>query len=447
MSTRPKVCLVGQVYVDVMYTEASGPPKLRLGGILHAARALWAMDCPYVLAYVAPAYLDKQIVDYAIRHGATRVDKLGDITGSPNVMLIGEPTESVAQGYEDLLHEARDPHLDMEILGRTMAEEHVTDVVVFPGGFDLQATLETLQPTSANVYIDINYAPDDLEELAALGREFASVIVSTSSTTFLETCHGVPWELCDAILGRYSSNLLLKENRGGSRLFLTSSRNDPIRTPAHTRPVQHSVGVGDCFNVVYAACRHRMSDEEALAYASFVAAEYASTTFVDDFRAATQASLKISPEEIVQLDGVSLPWESRPIVNVYIAGPDFDHVDTEAIDRVEEALRYHNFVPRLPVRENGQVSEAADRGQRQEVCEADLRLLRECQMLLAVQLFDDPGTLIEIGIAAERGIPVLVYDPYDRARNLILTQVPSLISDSLDEVVASVFEHAARLVR
>lgn len=439
--------MVGQVYVDVMYTEAAGPPKVRLGGIVHAARALWAMDCPYVLAHVAPAYLDEHIADYATSHGAARVTKLGDVTGSPNVMLVGEPTESGAQGYEDLLRDAREPHLNAEVLSRTMTEEHVTDVMVFPGGFDLQAALEAFRPTSADVYIDINYAPDDLKELTALGREFASVIASTSSKTFLETCHGVPGELRDAILDRYSSSLLLKENRGGSRLFLASRRDDPIRTPAHTRPVQHSVGVGDCFNVVYAACRHRMGDEEALAYASFVAAEYASTTFPDDFKAATQASLKIPPEEIVRLEGVSLPWESRPDVNVYVAGPDFDYVDTEAIDRAEKALRYHNFTPRLPVRENGQVGEATDPGRKREVCEADLRLLRGCQMLLAVQLFDDPGTLIEIGIAAERGIPVLVYDPHNRARNLILTQVPSLISDSLDEVVAGVFEHAARLVK
>jgi hypothetical protein len=75
-----------------------------------------------------------------------------------------------------------------------------------------------------------------------------------------------------------------------------------------------------------------------------------------------------------------------------------------------------------------------------------MQLLDECQLMVAVFLYEDPGTLVEIGIACERNMPVVVYDPYRRARNLMLIQLPALVSASLDEVVSAVFRHAAALV-
>ena len=84
---------------------------------------------------------------------------------------------------------------------------------------------------------------------------------------------------------------------------------------------------------------------------------------------------------------------------------------------------------------------------KQNLCDADLRLLGECQMVVAVLPYDDPGTLIEIGIAVERGLPVIVYDPYNRAENLMLTQLPALVSADLDEIISAVFKHASRIIR
>ena len=60
-------------------------------------------------------------------------------------------------------------------------------------------------------------------------------------------------------------------------------------------------------------------------------------------------------------------------------------------------------------------------------------------MLIAVLLYNDPGTLIEIGLAAQRGIPTLVYDPKKIADNCMLTELPTLVSSDLDEIIAKVF--------
>ena len=103
MSSNTKVCLVGQVLVDVSFLGDNKEPKLRFGGIFHAARALWAMDCPYILAYVAPEYMDKDIVKYAKHHGAVTTYKIGNVLGCPNVVTISEVTEAGPQKYEVLL--------------------------------------------------------------------------------------------------------------------------------------------------------------------------------------------------------------------------------------------------------------------------------------------------------------------------------------------------------
>ena len=47
--------------------------------------------------------------------------------------------------------------------------------------------------------------------------------------------------------------------------------------------------------------------------------------------------------------------------------------------------------------------------------------------------------VIEIGMAVQRGIPTIVYDPYGMADNCMLTESPTLVSCDLDEVISKVF--------
>ena len=60
-------------------------------------------------------------------------------------------------------------------------------------------------------------------------------------------------------------------------------------------------------------------------------------------------------------------------------------------------------------------------------------------MLIAVLLYNDPGTLIEIGLAAQRGLPTLVYDPFNLAENCMLTELPTLVSNDMDVIMSKVF--------
>lgn len=441
MSSKESVCVIGQTLVDVI----QGPDgRAQLGGVVHTARALWAIGSPYRLAYFAPEYLDEHIRRYCEAWGPADAVKIGNVTGAPNLIVVPDPKEIGSKQYELIWHKSQKIVGNRERLQKLLEDPNISDIIIFPDQFDLPTVLEECGKTQARVYIDINYGPEDRSELGALGRKFEAIIISTSATGFRDEYQDSPEQFCKNLF-KWGERVLLKENRGGSRLFGPRNASTVLNVPAQVRPIAHSVGVGDCFNAVFVAMRRRFGDQLALNYASCVAAEYATCFQPEELEEAARAVLAIDPNEMAGISGVQLPWEKRPAINVYIAAPDFSWIDRRPIDEVADALRYHNLTPRLPVRENGQMKMDDPPVVKSKMAQDDLIMLDECKLLLAVLLYDDPGTLIEIGLALERGMPVLVYDPYHRASNLMLTELPTLVSADLDVIIAGVFTHAARV--
>ncbi len=436
-----KICLIGQVLVDVTLSP-TGKHQLRLGGLLHAARALWALGIGYELAYIAPEYLSGQIDNYAKRHGASKSYTLGTVTGAPNVILVTDPTEAGPQRYELLLRDEHESHIREERLKLLANDQTITDILIFSGGFSLEHTLQAISLSSSAIHADIAYGVGDVEILGENKRGFDTIMMSTSSELFLKTFRGNPDQLKNVIVPRLSRALIFKENRGGSRFFTKESE---LRIPSQTRPIVHSVGVGDVFDASFLALSRTQPPEVALAYSAHIAADYASTTYPDDFKDSTGRTIAIPPEKLKGLGGISLPWENRPQYPVYIAAPDFNYLDRRPIEKLCEALNYHNFTFRRPVAENGQAHETDDYATKFDFFHADLSMLAECRLVIAVLLIDDPGTLIEIGIAAEKQMPVIIYDPYKRAKNLFLQILPTLLTNSLDEVISETFRQLSKL--
>ncbi|AHF94630.1 hypothetical protein OPIT5_22345 [Opitutaceae bacterium TAV5] len=433
-----KILLIGEVVVDV--TLQKPEKKLRLGGVLHAARGLWALGVQYDLAYFAPDYIDGAVIDQAGRLGATRISKIGSIDGSPNVMLIGDPTEAGDQGYEHLLRDAHRVKLDENVLFEAITR--ADDVIILSGNFSLPEVLNVASRHSAAIHTDLGSGPSAFTELAVLGRPLRTLFLSTSSHAFSGIVDNMPTSAVEMV-GKHADVVLLKENRGGARLFTSSGT---LTVGAQRRSIMHSVGVGDVFDSVYVALRNTHGSEEALHRASWIAAEYAATTFPDDFKHATEGCFEIAGAELMALPSVRLGWEARRGANIYIAAPDFSYLDCSEVDKVAHCLRYHNFTPRLPVRENGQAKQGMSKAERSLMFAADMALLEQCQIVLAVLSYDDPGTYIEIGIAAGRNVPVIVYDPHRRANNVMLTELPNFISSSLEEIITAIFDIAARQI-
>lgn len=402
---------------------------MRLGGVVHACRALWAVGAPFKVFYIAPSYLDAQAQEYLRAFGATEVEPIGEVVGAPAVMLIGSPTEAGPQKYEFLMKETLAARLSQDGLER-LRRDADNECLVIAGEFDLDSVLASLGSSAHLRRVHVDLA--NVEDPGCLTHNVESIITSTSSPWFLSQYTADPARMVDAF-DQKSNRLILKENRGGVRCY---SSGRCVRVGAHLKPITHSIGVGDCFDAAFVTLSAAAGVERALELASVVAAEYAATTDPDDLQAAVQTVLG-SVE--VTLAGTVCPWEERPSYNIYVAGPDFDYLTTDDLNAVIEALKYHNFRARLPIRENGQAHSGLVPNERRRMFYKDLELLEQCHCLVAVLEPLDEGTLVECGRAAERGIPVVLYAPKRVPDNLMLIESAEVVATDLDSLISAVF--------
>ena len=430
------ICLVGDILNDVTLASAETKLKMRLGGIVHAARGLWAMGVDYAIAYFAPSYLDSHIENYLRHFGCKQILKLGNVTNCPYTMLISEVKEIGDQGYEFLLRDDIYIDYDEQAISELNSFE---DLMIISGSYNLSKIVSIIS-SDVRIHSDVANNVKSVEELR-LGRKIETLFVSTSSDLF----HNI---FSDAnsffsILSSFANIIVLKENRGGSRVF-DSATGYTYNISSQTSPIQHSVGVGDVYDAVSIKGPYE-NLEDRLHLASWIAKEYARTTFPVDFKNAVKVVLNMKIDQLKSSKGCFLPWEVRQKCQIYIAAPDFDFVDTRLIDTLCASLAYHNYVPHRPIKENGQMSNGAEKTERAKLFSADMALYENCNMLIAVLLYNDPGTLIEIGLAAQRGIPTLVYDPYRKADNCMLTELPTLVSSDMDTILSKVFNEYSKM--
>ncbi|OJF99717.1 hypothetical protein AX761_24970 [Rhizobium sp. 58] len=72
-------------------------------------------------------------------------------------------------------------------------------------------------------------------------------------------------------------------------------------------------------------------------------------------------------------------------------------------------------------------------------------LLEECDLVFALPLGRDPGTLIEIGMALTLKKPVITYDPLKENANTMVIAGSTVYSDKLDRCLNGIFETMSRL--
>jgi nucleoside 2-deoxyribosyltransferase len=438
MPPQHNICIIGEVCIDFTLTDPGSENKLRFGGVVHAARALCALKTQFDLLYLSPDYLDAQIKQYVMAFDANRVTKIGSVLGAPNVMFINEPKEAGSQGYEFLLREEQTFVFDFDLLAKRLLETDFSDIMIFPGAYHLPEILKLLNNSKAKIHIDLANFQGDIDDLKQLDKKFETIFLSAPSFFFDKFFESSIDVLIDRLTKTYADSVILKENRGGSRYF-NNLGECVSKTGAQLRSTTHSVGVGDCYDVAYIS-NYDQGVQFAMNCASWIAADYATTTFPDDFIELAHQTLLLNPKELLALDTLTIPWEIRPKLNIYIAAPDFENSDKFIIDDIVNCLKYHNFSPRLPIRENGLVNECDSINKKEQIFEADMKLINSCNLLLAILTWNDPGTLIEIGLAKGQKKPVLVYDPYKQASNLMLTQIPDFISSDKEKIITKMFE-------
>ncbi|MBQ2262458.1 MAG: nucleoside 2-deoxyribosyltransferase [Loktanella sp.] len=432
--------LVGEIVVDFTTSRQDVPCKLRLGGVVHAARGLWACDLSYSVAAICPSYMVEQARAYLAAHGCIELIWLGEVSGAPNVMVIGDPTEVSAQGYEDLLRSEKSVTI-RDVGGSLSIYE---DILVFPGIYDLSAVHACFSET-ASVSFDIAYGTDDFSVLDEFSGRLCAIIISTSSPLFERTGSTSVNAMLESAKSLGAEVFLLKENRGGSRLFDLRT-NDVENIPATLSNTVNSVGVGDVYSAVMLGHRVRGWIEAGWRGAR-AATVYSLTTFPDDFRRDTKRELTLSLDEMRNLGGTILPWHERQRFQIYLAAPDFSYLNTPEIEHAVEALSYHNFTVRRPVVENGELPLGSSGPTLLKTYAADIALLDVCSIVFAIPLERDPGTLIEMGMAMASKKPVVTFDPRRQNDNTMVIGGSAIYSDNLDTCLNALFVALSDLLK
>lgn len=200
----------------------------------------------------------------------------------------------------------------------------------------------------------------------------------------------------------------------------------------------HSVGVGDVFNSIFISTILESDLAKRMRLASLCAAKYAETMCYTKFKENAQL-VRTHLDELSELEGIRLPWQDRKHINIYIAAPDFPDIDTSLLDKLKDCLLYHNFSPRLPIRENGIARGNIKYEEELDIYQKDITLLDECNLLIAVLLFNDPGTLVELGMFKQTGKPTIIFDPYNYCVNMFVKHTPDYLCKSVTDVIESVY--------
>ncbi len=429
------ILVIGEVFIDthldIIYNNA---PLVRLGGIFHSVRAFSAIGAKYALAYFAPNYLDNDINYYSCKLNTKGCYKLGSIDRAPNVMLISESKEICYQGYCNINKDQAVFKETQDILS-VIEKINPTDILLYPGRYNMKNILAKLNNFNGKIHIDFHYDSENILDYSVAKIETA--ILSTSSSLFKNECKESLAEILAYFKNSDVNTVLVKENRGGSYSY-SIKKQQLYESPAYYVKTMHSVGVGDVYNSIYITGYIKNDHQKNMRLAAYCAAKYAETMDFDKFKNNIQDALS-NKGNILSLEGVRLSWEERKNKNIYLAAPDFPTINTDLLTSLSKCLTYHNFKPRLPIRENGFVKNSMKQEDKFEIYNKDIKLLHECDLLIAVLLYNDPGTLVELGMFKQMKKPTIIYDPYHLCTNMFVRFTPKHLCDSIDEVIAATY--------
>lgn len=433
---RRKVLIIGEVFIDTHLDiiDENGP-LVRLGGIFHSARAFSALNTDYVLAYYAPDYLEDDINYWSCILNTKGCFKLGTINNAPNVMLVNESKEVGDQGYYNII---KDQALYIETgnIEQIINITNPTDILLYPGRYNCESLFKSLNAFDGKLHIDFHYDSEHI--LEGIASNISTIILSTSSSQFKEQCSSTSEGIINYFEPYNVNQFLVKENRGGAYCFDVGSQKI-FEAPAYYIPTMHSVGVGDVYNAVFISQIADNDIEKRMRLAALCAARYAETMSFDKFAENTKLMLG-NIDELESLQGIRLSWIERSRKNIYLAAPDFPGVDTKLLEKLNECLLYHNFRPHLPVRENGFAGSSLKYEDEVRLYNSDIQLLESCDLLIAVLIYNDPGTFVELGMFKQSGKPTIIYDPFLCCENMFVRHTPNFFCKNLDEVISATYQ-------
>ena len=169
-----KICLIGDILVDVTLKNRKEELKMRLGGIVHSARALWSISSTYSIGYISPKYLDSRINKYLSYMGDPSLVKVAETLNAPNLILIEEAREVGSQGYELVLRDQlKYEYFDFEL-------PNCDNILITSGQYDISSVLNRAEGKS----VSIELANMSFDTLLDLNFKFIQVCMNECSFNF-----------------------------------------------------------------------------------------------------------------------------------------------------------------------------------------------------------------------------------------------------------------------
>ena len=412
MKTNKRILVVGEVMVD-NYVDAQ---VVTLGGIMHAAKMLRALETPFALAGIVPSYLSEQFLAVSRQLQAEAAVRFGTVQNCPNVRNVRATKDIFGHDSEELLADIASIQLNSEALEVLIKDFQPTDIIIYTGKFDY--TVVGKIANGAHIHLNVCHS---LRRSALSPIQLETIMLSTSTTLFKELGHTVEGVRNHSLAKR----MLVKENRGGATLFANGEVNE---APAFLTHSAHPA-LGDAYSAAFIATN-------SLHLAAFYVGEYAATLDFEQFVRHVKA---VSEEEILALSGVRVPWDERSHMHIYIAGADFPIKDRTLFEQVDQALKFHNFASHRPIVENGVFTGQEPYHLQQAMYNKDLFLMEKAALTVAVLTENDPGTLVEIGWMDHKRTPTILFDPYKIAHNLFLKKSVTCIVHTVEDVIFETF--------
>lgn len=198
----------------------------------------------------------------------------------------------------------------------------------------------------------------------------------------------------------------------GTNGAIVRSKGETVEIPVYETESVWYIGTGDIFSSIFAAywAENKRPPAEAAKKASLATAYYCSTR---------NLPIPVNPMDVEGFAPNSIdPTTREDGPKVYLAAPFFDPGEFWFMEQVEGILSKEGAEVFAPYFEIGHVD---DRDDPQAVAKKDLEALEDSDVLLALLMKNDPGTIFEIGYARKHGIPVVAYqiDPDQRDNTML----------------------------
>jgi Nucleoside 2-deoxyribosyltransferase len=423
---KQKILIVGNIQVDIHHEALNHnlAPTLRLGGIMHLARLFSALKIDFIVGYYAPDTLDKNIYSYCLELQALGCYKLGTIESSSNIEL--------PENFINSNKSKNNKQVVFSDLKDLINKIKPTDLILNLQEFDYKNISLDINRYQGRIHINyLNYKSYNLDSIE---KKIDTLIITDYS---IKDNEKLKTEYFNQFKNKSINHFLIENNQKGIICF-DNVKHKLYKSPNYNLKNINKTGVSEVFLATFIIPKFEDNFYKKLNFSTLITKIYIKNIDFKKFKKTINELLK---NNIINQKSLStLSWDEKKEHHIYLAAPDFPHVDTTKLEELNEYLLFHNFRPRLPIRENGLVSKNMTYEDELKLYNGDIALLDKSSLLIAILLYNDPGTLVELGMIKQAGKPTIIYDPYNICENLFVRHTADYLCKTVKEVLEATYK-------